>query len=112
MILKKIRPTLAIIMVFASSYSFAGTEDWNGKFKINFGSQTVEASHTPQKIQFLFFSAGKCMNLKKGTRINGVEIKEDVSLCTENSIPKFSQELQKLGAILSQDVKRGSTYQD
>lgn len=110
--LKKSLLTLLILMGLASGASFAGKEDWNGLYKLRFGDQVIDASHTSTKVQFLFFSAGKCVNLQKGSKINGVEIKDDVRLCTDNNITQFSQELQKLGAIVSQDVKPGPTYQE
>lgn len=92
--------------------AFAGTEDWNGQFNINFGGQTYKAAHSAQRVQLLFMSAGKCIHLGKGMVLNGTQIPEDIDVCTSSNIPDFKKELAKLGTIISQDVKPGSTYHD
>lgn len=102
----------ALLTMLSCSYAFAGTEDWNGQYSLDFGGQVTSATHTPTKVQFLFFSAGKCISLTKGTKLNGVEIKDNVNLCTTQNIPTFTQELKKLGVLKSQKTVPGPTYQE
>lgn len=94
-----------------SSVAFAGTEDWNGVFTVqdsNGGLQTV--SHTPTRVKFIFFSAGGCIHLGKGSKINGIEFKDDINLCTISDIQTFTNEVQKIGVIVNKTVTPGSTY--
>lgn len=94
-----------------SSAAFAGTEDWNGIFTVqdaNGRLQTV--SHTPTRVQFIFFGAGGCIHLGKGSKINGIEFKEDVNLCTASDIQTFTNEVQKIGVIVNKTVTPGVTY--
>lgn len=90
----------------------AGSEDWNADFTVNFGGRTYNAAHSPERVQLLFMSAGKCIHLGKGMVLNGTQIKEDIDVCVSTNIPDFKKELSKLGAITSEKIVPGSTYHD
>lgn len=97
--------------LLSATLSFAGAEDWTGNYKIKFSANdTVEAAHSPTRVQFMFLSAGKCIQLSKGAVINGVELKQDVNLCTNSKVEVFTAEVAKLGAILNKTIKLGPTY--
>lgn len=110
--IQKILLFSALLTIMSCSSAFAGTEDWDGQYNLDFGGQDTPVTHTATKVQFLFFSAGKCISLSKGTKLNGVEIKENVSLCTTQNIPTFTQELKKLGPLKSQKTVPGPTYHE
>ncbi len=92
--------------------AYSGSEDWNGTFVIQDSTGEARAvAHTPTGIQFLFFSVGKCLYLGKGVKINGMEIPEDITLCTHATVEKFIEEVQKLGVITNKTIVLGPTYQ-
>lgn len=43
-------------------------------------------------------------------KINGIEFKEDVNLCTASDIQTFTNEVQKIGVIVNKTVTPGVTY--
>lgn len=103
---------LCFMLVFSwISCSIAGSEDWSGTFTIKDSSGSVNtASHTPTYVQFSFIKVGKCLHLGKGSNLNGIEIKENVDLCTNSNIETFINEAQKLGLIVNQTITRGPSY--
>ncbi|MFJ1267124.1 hypothetical protein ACD661_00975 [Legionella lytica] len=103
---------LSLALGFATlSSAFAGTEDWQGTFTVQDSQgEQRQVIHTPQRVQFMFFSVSKCMHFRKGSKINGVEFTQDVDLCTSFDIPGFMLEVQKLGTIVNKEVVVGSTY--
>lgn len=93
--------------------SFAGKEDWNGHFTVKVSDKHWETvNHSPTKIQFLFITSSKCILLGKGAKINGIEIKENIQLCTDSNIETFETEVQKLGMITDKSIIPGSSYTD
>lgn len=91
--------------------SFAGTEDWNGAFTFQLSDGKVYAvNHAPTRVQFLFFNVGGCLHFGKGSSINGLKFKEDVDLCTNSTVDAFTNEVQKMGAIVNKEITIGSTY--
>lgn len=108
-----IRKTAFLIFfsLLSITNAFAGKEDWNGNFTINdaLGSAN-HVLHTPTSVSYLCFCAGKCIELHKGTSINGIEIKEDVHLCTNSDVETFTAEVAKLGSILDRKITLGKTY--
>lgn len=110
MAMKKIMFTFILSLIWPL-LSFAGTEDWDGTFLIqtsNNATETVE--HTPSKVRFLLFTSRGCLYLGKGTRLNGVEIKENVRLCTRSNPKTFEAEVKKLGLITDQTITLGPSY--
>jgi hypothetical protein len=111
---KMLLKNLALIIVLGFSgitSAFAGVEDWTGVFTVQDptgGLQNV--NHTPNRVRFMFFSAGTCIKLAKGSRVNGIEFKEDISLCSGSDIQTFTNEVQKIGVILNKEVTVGPTY--
>lgn len=110
MFIKKllIAATIAILCVANAN---AGVEDWDGLFNIKTtdGKQNT-VMHTPKYVKYLFFSAGNCLSFRKGSKINGVEILEDVNLCTSSSPETFTKEVAKLGVIVDKNVTIGPSY--
>lgn len=110
MIIKKIVISTLLGLSLITS-AFAGTEDWKGVYNIKFSSgQTQTLTHTSTSVQFLFMTSGKCMHLAKGSKVNGIEIKETVDLCTQTKVDVFTREVQKLGNIVSKTITLGPTY--
>jgi hypothetical protein len=108
--LKKLFVAMALGVVLVTN-AFAGSEDWNGTFTVQDADGEMRAVvHTPTSVQFLFFSAGRCLRLGKGVKINGMTIPEDVVLCTNATVEKFVDEVQKLGVITNKKVTLGPTY--
>ena len=111
--MKKSLMVVGILGSFLAFNSFAGNNDWEGVF--NFQDEqgkTQTVLHTPSKVSFLFFNIGGCLSLKKGSKINGMEMKEDINLCTKSNIATFTNEVGKLGLITKKDIVLGSNYQD
>lgn len=108
----KAKQILALVLGFLfATTTFAGIEDWKGTYTVNASAtESRTIIHTPTNVQFLFISAGKCIHLAKGSKMNGVEIKEDVNLCVSSSVETFTAEVQKLGSILNKSIIVGSTY--
>jgi len=91
--------------------SCAGTEDWHGTFLIqtrNNTSETVE--HTPSKVHFLYFTTSGCLYIGKGTKIKGLDIKENVRLCKRSTVETFTNEVKKLGLLTDQTITLGPSY--
>jgi hypothetical protein len=110
MLLKKLALTL-VLGISGISSALAGIEDWNGVFTVQDSDGRLQTvTHTPMKVQFMFFSAGVCLHFGKGSKINGIEFKEEVNFCTNSDIPSFTNEVQKLGVIVDKSVTAGSTY--
>lgn len=109
-LIKKITCSI-IIGISLATTAFAGSEDWDGQltFKSAQGdSYTI--THTPNRVQFLFFSAGGCLSLAKGASINGFIIPADVKFCRVDNVDTFTNEVQKLGIITNKAITLGATY--
>lgn len=93
--------------------SYAGQEDWNGMYLImrTDGEQHI-VRHTPTHVQFLFFTIGECLELHKGSSINGVKMSEDAKICRDSNTDDFTKEVAKLGTIIDQVIDVGPTYYD
>ena len=110
MIIKKIGLGLVLSLLW-STISFANVEDWKGSFTIiNLNNETQKVTHTPTYVQYLFFTAGECIYLDKGTVLNGMKLQDNVNLCTNLNVEKFEGEVKKLGSILNKEVTLGPTY--
>lgn len=110
MFIKKIIIIASFSLLIATN-AFAGKEDWTGSFSVNLGTGSPgEIIHTPKEVSFLFMHAGKCLHLGKGSKINGIEIKENTDLCTDSNVATFSNEVAKLGPIVKQSITLGPTY--
>lgn len=91
--------------------AFAGSEDWSGTFTIQAHNGSVQSiEHSPNGVSFLFFRVGSCLFLSKGSRVNGLVMKEDINLCRDMDVEQFTVEVQKLGSILSKTITLGPTY--
>lgn len=91
--------------------AFAGNEDWTGVFKVRVGPlQLQEVTHSPNHVHFLFFTAGQCINLGQGTRINDFIFKQATSLCVNQNVETFTHEVEKLGIIVDKKITLGNTY--
>ena len=110
MLIKKIAILVVLGLSLATS-AFAGPEDWNGAF--TFQDSTGEEHsivHAPNYIQFMFLRVGSCLLMRKGSKMNGMIIPENVEFCTSANVEKFTNEVQKLGLITNKIVKLGPTY--
>ena len=101
----------AILGFLLVTTAFAGIEDWKGSFTIQTpdGSKTT-VIHTPTYVNFTFIRAGQCINLSKGSNMNGIIPKQDVKLCVASNIDDFTYEVQSLGMILDKTITPGPTY--
>jgi hypothetical protein len=91
--------------------SLAGTEDWQGAFLVKIDNKKIEkVLHLPNRVQFMFLSAGQCLHLAKGSNMNDVIIKENLNFCTQANVKSFIREVEKLGPIVEQYVKVGPSY--
>ncbi|MGL6029892.1 MAG: hypothetical protein ACRC0M_08955 [Legionella sp.] len=109
-LIKKITYSILISTLFATT-AFAGSEDWDGKLTFKSAQGDLYTiTHTPKRVQFLFFSAGECIALSKGSSINGMIIPEDVKLCKASNVDSFTSEVQKLGIITNKTITLGPTY--
>ncbi len=108
----KLKIMIAVILsVFLATSAFAGTEDWQGSYSIELpDGNTTTIIHTPTFVQFTFMRAGKCINLSKGSNMNGLILKQDVELCVASNIDEFTNEAEKVGTIIDKNIIPGSTY--
>ncbi|MCA0402541.1 MAG: hypothetical protein LCH30_01955 [Proteobacteria bacterium] len=100
-------------LILTSAVSYAGNEDWTGVF--NFADSTGKihtVNHSPTKVSLEFFNVGSCLSLSKGTKINGLVIKENVNLCVKSKVSTFTNEVQKLGTITRKNISLGPNYKD
>lgn len=109
------RYSLFLLLITLMTNVFAGSEDWNGQYKIKFsGGQVEQVTHEPNRVRFMFisgfFSTGPCIKLSKGTRLNNIVIKENVELCSNANVEIFTREVAKLGQITSKKITLGPTY--
>ncbi|MDR3442070.1 MAG: hypothetical protein P4L65_03545 [Legionella sp.] len=103
---------LALSFVCATS-AFAGKEDWNGAYKVQVSETEIwDVIHTPTRTKVLFFSTGGCTHFGKGANLNGVMIKDDIDICVAENVPNFTNEVQKLGTIVSKKITLGPTYSE
>lgn len=110
MIIKKAITSASLILSLAAT-AFAGSEDWNGQYIFQAANgQSYTVTHSPTRVSFLFFSAGVCLALSKNSSINGMVIPADVTLCRADNIETFTNEVQKLGTIISKTITMGSSY--
>lgn len=101
----------AILSFLIVTNIFAGTEDWNGSYSIELSDgNTTTVIHTPTFVKLSFLRAGKCIKLSKGSNINGIIPKQDISLCVSSNIDQFTQEVENLGIILEKIITQGPTY--
>lgn len=108
--IKKIATSILLGLALSSA-AFAGSEDWDGQFTFQSAQgNKYTISHSPTRIQFLFFNVGGCLFLGKGSSINGFVIPENVEFCRVDTIDKFTSEVQKLGLIVDKTITVGSTY--
>lgn len=105
---------VALVLSFVCATSaFAGKEDWNGAYKVKVSETEVwDVLHTPTRTQVLFFSSGVCTHLGKGAKLNGVVIKENIDICVAENALNFTNEVQKLGTIVSKKITLGPTYSE
>lgn len=102
---------IAAIGLSIMSNVFANKADWNGKFIIGYDKQSISVEHTPSNVIFQSMLYAKtCVNFGKGTSFNGIKFQSDVALCTSTNADNFITELEKIGQIVSKDVKLGPTY--
>lgn len=108
--LKNIITSVILGLSFTTS-AFAGSEDWDGQyiFQTNQGKSYM-ITHSPTRVQFMFFNIGECLSLSKGSSLNGMIIPTDVKLCRMDNVETFTNEVQKLGNITSKKITLGPTY--
>jgi hypothetical protein len=110
MAVKKILSVLILGLLWPL-ISCAGTEDWQAAFLVKIDNKKIEkVLHLPDRVQFMFLSAGQCLRLSKGSNMNGVIMKENINFCTQANIKSFIREVEKLGPIVEQYIKVGSSY--
>lgn len=102
----------AMLFVWSIS-SFAGPEDWKGLYNFkDTNGKTHTIIHSSNTVSFMFMHSGGCIALMKGSIINDLKIEEDVKLCTNANVEKFTQEVAKLGLITHKNIILGSSYSD
>lgn len=110
MLIRKIIVCLIASIAWVSS-AYAGTEDWKGTFMVQaVDGHLYKFTHTASQVHFLFFTAGSCLYLGQGTRLNDLKIPQDMELCVNQSIDEFRSEIQKFGFIVDETIEAGPTY--
>ncbi|MCR9192737.1 MAG: hypothetical protein NXI01_08800 [Gammaproteobacteria bacterium] len=108
---KKISISCIAALTWVASHAYAGSEDWNGTFKIRgLDGNEYSVQHTPSFVHFLFFTMKQCLHLGQGASINGLKIPEDIDLCTAFDVDTFAKEVEKLGIIVNESVEKGPSY--
>ena len=109
-----LRRKMIFTLVFSIAWSissFAGIEDWTGSFTVLDSSRNKHrVHHTSKYIIFSFLYTGRCVYLEQGSQMHGFEIKDDINLCTNASVEEFTNEVKKLGPVVSNEITLGPTY--
>lgn len=110
--IKKISVGLLVSFISVTNV-FAEKNDWDGTFHVRNALDKVETiKHTSDKVSYQFISAGKCIKIDKGVKLNGVLFENDFNICVNQNVNEFENEVQKIGVIVDKVINLGPTYKE
>lgn len=93
------------------STAYADMADWTGEFLVDNNNQTLSIGHTPQGVNLNhMLYAGVCLHLSKGASINDITFNQNIDICTQSNVGTLTNEVSKIGQIVSNNVTLGPNY--